>query len=391
MSSVALTDDLLAAKIVADPYPYFARLRTEDPVHWNRRYGVWVISRYDDVVMCFRDERLSADRVRPTLGDDPAFEILARWMVFTDPPDHTRLRRLVQGAFTARATEAWRRRIEEIVARLLAGFAGGDLLAGFARPLPAIVIAEMMGVPPEDHERFVAWSDEVSALVFGEVQVADRHERARRGMAELAAYFRRLVAEARGRDDLLGALARAGEAGDALTEEELIATCVLLLFAGHETTRNLIANGTLALLRHRGEMDRLRDDPSVEGSAVEELLRYDGPSKMMARVAAADVELRGRTIRAGDRVLLAQAAANRDPIRFSDPDRLDLGRPDNAHVAFGSGIHLCLGAPLARLEGRIAISALARLSPRLHLATERLEWHPSLLGRGLAALPVAIA
>jgi len=317
-------------------------------------------------------------------------------MLDRDPPDHTRLRSLVSKAFTPRVVEELRPHIQEIVDGLLARVedeSSMDLMEQFAYPLPVIVICEMLGVPVKDHERFKGWGLDIARgldaiLLPVDSEVAQRSMVSRRALAE---YFRGLIAERRAspRGDLLSALIAAEEAGDKLSEEELLATCILLLVAGHETTVNLIGNGTLALLRHPAELRRLREHPEIIGSAVEELLRYDGPVQRTARIPSADVTIAGRKISKGELVLPFIGAADRDPAQFADPDRLDLTRADNRHVAFGWGIHFCLGAPLARVEGQIAISALVRRLPKLALATDKPEYRQSLTLRGLKALPVS--
>jgi len=303
-------------------------------------------------------------------------------MLDRDPPDHTRLRSLVSKAFTPRVVEGLRPRIQQIVDGLIArAQAAGsmDLIEEFAYPIPVNVICEMMGVPVEDHERFKGWSLDIargldSVLLPPDSEVPRRSAAARHAISD---YFRQLIAARRAspRGDLLSALIAAEEAGDKLNEEELIATCILLLIAGHETTVNLIGNGVLALLRHPDELRRLRQAPALITSAVEELLRYD-------------VTFGGRTIRKGDMVMPFIGAADRDPAQFPDPDRLDLGRGDNRHIAFGWGIHFCLGAPLARVEGQIAIDTLVRRLPRLALVAEHAEYRQSLTLRGLKMLPV---
>ena len=401
---MAIDDDLLSPQAVADPYSYFAVLRTEDPVHWNERHGSWVLTRYDDVLAGFRDPRLSSDRVvraiesktsacdRDTL--EPTVRNLSRWMVFLDPPDHERLRGLVSRAFSPRAIQSLRTRIEHVVAELLDAADGGrmDVVGDFASVLPATVIAEMLGVPVADHERFKAWSDDIGDVVFGALGDAGRYKRAREGFVALDGYFRDLIGRYRRepQDNLITALVRAEQRGDVLTEDEVVSTCTLLLFAGHETTTDLLANGVLALLRHPDQMERLREEPWLVPSAVEEFLRYDGPSKLQVRRVVREVELRGKRLRPGDRVLLAQCAANRDPEVFHEPDRLDVARPDNRHVGFGYGIHFCLGASLARLEAQAAFDALVRL-PSLTLDTDSVRWRPELLSRTLVSLPVSIS
>jgi cytochrome P450 len=401
--------DLLAPELVADPYPALARLRAESPVCWNERHGAWLVTRFDDVSAGFRDPRLSSDRVgsflpeRPAARredpeDDPTARILSNWMEFKDPPDHTRLRRLVQKAFTPRTVESLRPRIEEIVEELLCDLAGAgraDFVRSFAYPLPATVIAEMLGVPVQDRDLFKGWSDDILGLVFG-AGASDRHARARRGFGELEAYIDERLRRARARtreqrsDDLLSALAAAEEQGDVLSRDEVIGTCVLLLFGGHETTTNLLGTSLWLLHRHPEVRERLQREPGLFPQAIEEFLRFDGPSKMMVRWPIEDLELRGRKIRRGERVFLMQNAANRDPEAFPEPDRLELARRANAHLGFGFGIHYCLGAPLARLEAQLALPALLRRFPELRVETDTPEWNPTLLSRGLRALPIVV-
>ena len=390
--------------LVADPHPYLHRLRAEDPVHWSEHHQAWLLTRYGDVAGAFLDLRLSSERVgsllpaAPTAEEretfDPVYRMLGNWMVFTDPPAHSRLRRLARAAFTGRTVERMRPVIQSVVDALITDLANQrrmDFVRGFAYPLPATVIAHLLGVPESDLGRFKQWSDDVAAIVFGASDRAARRDRAPRGLAALEQYFRALLGRYRSEpaDNLLSDLARAEEKGDVLSSDEVVATCVLLLFAGHDTTTNFLANGFFHLGRNPDQWQRLGRDGRLAASAVEELLRYDGPTKMQVRIAKEGVELGGKRIRTGQRLLLCQAAANRDPERFADPDRLDLGRRDNDHIAFGLGIHHCLGAPLARLEGQIAFAALAERLPGLRVV-ESPAWRPTILGRGLDALPVCV-
>jgi cytochrome P450 len=392
--------DLLAPDVVADPHPAFARLREEDPVHWSERHRAWVLTRYDDVSAFFRDLRLSSDRASPLArpredgvgGDDPVVSVLTRWMVFRDPPDHTRMRRALRPAFTPSAIEALRPTVERVVDELLDCLPQEfDFLAEFAVPLPAIVIAELLGIPREDHERFRTWSQGLATLVFAS-GLPDRHRRGRDALSALATYLGDQLAHRRAQPsgDLLGTLAVLQGAGE-LTGEEATANAVLLLFAGHETTTGLLANGLAALLARPDQLQRLRAERSLMPSAVEELLRYEGPSKLMPRWAMQDVELRGRRIACGDLVYLVQSAANRDPSHFADPDRLDLARDPNPHLGFGYGLHYCLGAPLARLETAIALSRLLDRRARIELAGDQPRWQPNLLGRVVEKLEVRFA
>jgi cytochrome P450 len=387
----------MAPEFLADPYPTYHRLRAEDPVHWSP-LGFWVLTRYDDVVAVLRDQRFAKEAmiaaVAARFGIAP--NTIGLSMLDRDPPDHTRLRGLVSKAFTPRVVERLRPRIQEIVDGLLArveGKGGMDLIEEFAYPIPVMVICELLGVPVEDHERFKTWSLDLargldSIMLPVDSEVAMRSGIARQG---LAAYFRDLIAKRRAapRNDLLSALIAAEEAGDKLSEDELLASCSLLLVAGHETTVNLIGNGTLALLRHPDQLRRLRDNPDLIASAVEELLRYDGPVQRTARMPSAEVTIGDKTIKPGEMVMPFIGAADRDPAQFPDPDRLDLARADNRHVAFGMGIHFCLGAPLARVEGQIALNTLVQRLPKLALATEQPEHRQSLTLRGLKSLSVA--
>jgi pimeloyl-[acyl-carrier protein] synthase len=384
-------------EFLADPYPTYHRLRTEDPVHLSP-LGFWVLARYEDVVAVLRDPRFAKEAVMAFVaarfGIAPGTIGLS--MLDRDPPDHTRLRSLVSKAFTPRVVERLRPRIQQIVEGLLARVEGAgsmDLIEEFAYPIPVTVICELLGVPVEDHEQFKEWSLDIARGLDAVMLPVDSEVARRSGVARhaLIGYFRGLIAERRAspRDDLLSALIAAEEAGDTLGEDELLATCILLLVAGHETTVNLIGNGTLALLRHPGELRRLRENPALITSAVEELLRYDGPVQRTARMPSDDVRIGGRTIAKGEMVMPFIGAADRDPAQFPDPDRLDITRSDNRHVAFGMGIHFCLGAPLARVEGQIAINVLVQRLPRLALATEKPEYRQSLTLRGLTALRVA--
>jgi cytochrome P450 len=384
-------------EFLADPYPTYHRLRAEDPVH-HSPLGFWVLTRYEDVSSVLRDPRFIKEPLAALVAARFGAEVprgVGLSMLDRDPPDHTRLRSLVSKAFTPRVVEGLRPRIQRIVDGLItrAEAAGSiDVIEEFAYPIPVNVICEMLGVPVADHERFKGWSLDIargldSIWLPPDSEVPRRSAAARHAISD---YFRGLIAERRAapRGDLLSALIAAEEAGDKLNEEELLATCILLLIAGHETTVNLIGNGVLALLRHPAELSRLRETPGLITSAVEELLRYDGPVQRTARVAGADATIGGRTIAKGDMVMPFIGAADRDPAQFPDPDRLDLSRSDNRHIAFGWGIHFCLGAPLARVEGQIAIDALVRRLPGLELVNHEPEYRQSLTLRGLKTLPV---
>jgi cytochrome P450 len=385
-------------EFVADPYPTYRRLRAEDPVH-HSPLGFWVLTRYADVMGMLRDPRLIKEPIAAFVAARFGMAVppgLGLSMLDRDPPDHTRLRGLVSKAFTPKALESLRPHIQQIVDGLLAQVEGRgemDLIEEFAYPLPVVVICEMLGVPVADQERFKGWGLDI-ARGLDAIMLPPDSEVAKRSVAgrhALSGYFRELIAERRAspRDDMLSALIAAEEAGDKLNEDELLATCTLLLVAGHETTVNLIGNGTLALLRHPDQLRRLRESRGLIGSAVEELLRYDGPVQRTARIPSEDVTIGGQTIPKGEMVMPFLGAADRDPAQFPDPDRLDIARADNRHIAFGMGIHFCLGAPLARMEGQIAINTLVKRLPKLAVATDRPEFRQSLTLRGLKSLPVA--
>ena len=392
-------------EIMADPYPAFARLRAEDPVHWSPVLRGWLLTRYRDVRPALTDPRLSADRITPFMENLPDAErralsglerLLTRWAVFVDPPDHTRLRGLMNKAFTPRAIDALNARIGAIVDRLIDGFVAQgevDLIADFAYPLPATVIAGILGLPDGDIVKFKDWSDDLAAFVGGAQAMPDKYDRAARGIAEMDAYFREIVRARRNaapRADVIGGLIAAEESGRALSEDELVATSVLVLFAGHETTTNLIANGMIGLLRHPEAMARLRNEPGLMEGAVEEMLRYDGPAATVTRVAKDDIEIGGRRIAKGDRLFLGLNAANRDPDRFANPDRFDPAREDNRHLAFGYGPHFCIGAPLARLEARLAFDRLLARFHGIALTSNRIEWVDNLVLRGVKSLTLGL-
>jgi pimeloyl-[acyl-carrier protein] synthase len=400
-----MTDEVLfnpfAPEFHEDPYPAYRLLRERDPVH-QMPMGAWVLTRYDDVAAALRDSRLgragSEVMLAAVYGAGNEDIPMPPSMLFRDPPDHTRLRSLVSRAFTPRVVEGLRARIGEIVDHLLDRSQERgrmDVIADLAYPLPVTVISEMLGVDPGDHEAIKQWSADIARGLDALVMPSDPDlvQRASRGRRELGEYFRRLIPERRRqpRQDLLTLLIAAEEQGDRLTEGELLSTCVLLYVAGHETTVNLIGNGLYALLRHPAELGRLRVQPDLLPAAVEELLRYDAPVQRTVRIAHEDVELGGRHIDKGSLIVPVMGAANRDPAHFPDPDRLDIGRRENRHVAFGYGIHFCLGAPLARLEGQIVLAHLLRRFPQLALLTERPPWRRSFTLRGLQALPVSCA
>ncbi|MEV7864020.1 cytochrome P450 [Streptomyces hirsutus] len=393
-----ITASMRTPEFLRDPYPLYARMRRECPVHRSPQ-GIWYITRYVDVEAALGDLRLSNDRERMTRAltarDGRLRNLgrltgrLGRVMTNTDPPDHARLRKLVNKAFTARRVEALRDHIQTIVddliERAVAAGPPTDLIQAVAEPLPHTVTCELFGIPAADRTRVTSWFDRLGRL-------GDDIDAAEAAVDQFEGYLMRLVSERRAEpgDDLISALVARQAGGDHLTDEELLSTCFMLITAGDETSTHLVGNGVLALLRHPGELVRLRDRPDLIRSAVEELIRYDTPTQAIIRVVAEDVPLGGRVLRAGDLVYLVLASANRDPERFPDPDRLDLGRTGNRHLAFGNGPHFCLGAPLARLQAELTIGTLLRRLPHLSLEDSRLlEWHTNPLQRRLRTLPVS--
>ena len=385
-----------------DPYPVYARLREENPVHPSALGGL-VVTRHADCLHVLRHPAASSDernsdlfRALQEAGEVDEELVDARPFLFLDPPDHTRLRRLVTKAFTPRTIERLRPRVQELVDDLLdarAGTGSIELVEDFAYLVPVQIISELLGVPPEDHERFKGWSRDLARGLDPDfILPPEVVEKRKQAIDAFSAYFLELIAERRRapQDDLLSALVAAEDAGDRLTERELLSTCTLLLVAGHETTVNLIANGTLALLRHPDELGRLRDDPSIARTAVEELLRFDPPVQLTARVALEDMEIGGQTLAKGTSAILLLGSANRDEAAFAEPDQLDVGRTDNHHLAFGFGTHFCLGAPLARLEGEVALTTLVRRFPDLALATDTPRYKENLVLRGLEELPLSL-
>ncbi len=388
-----------------DPYSVYARLRSESPV-LQTEFGAVVFSRYADIIEILRDPRSSSDgrnsnefkeaikqgliKEDEALLEEPSF-------LFRDPPDHTRLRGLVNKAFTPRTVEKLRPRIQSIVDGLVDEFMKKDsfeVIEDIAYPLPVAVICEMLGVPVEDHVQFREWSrnaarslDPVEALPPD--VVAEREET----FANFEVYFTNLVAERRvePQDDLISALIAAEDQGNKLSENELIGTCSLLLVAGHETTVNLIGNGMLALLRHPEQLAKLQADSALAQSAVEEVLRYDPPVQFTGRIAKEDMEIGGAMMKKGQQSILLIASANRDAAQFPDPDTFDITREDNQNIAFSYGIHFCVGAPLARVEGQIALETMARRVKDMKLLVDEPEYKENIVLRGLAALPVGFS
>lgn len=392
---------LLDPDVLANPYPLFARIRAADPVHWDVFLHSWVVTRYEDVLHVLR--KFSADRT-PTPKQlnlmglaqmGPIADLMVKQMLFLDPPSHTRIRSLASFAFMPVRVAILRKRIEDIADTLLQRvIASGemDVIADFASPLPAIITAAMLGVPVEDHEQLKSWSADFAEMLGNFQHNPDRIPAILKTVEDMTAYFQQRVREQRvsPQDGLVHSLLTAEVDGDRLSEEEVIANCIITMVGGQETTTNLIGNGILTLLRNPEELECLRNNPSLLPSAVEELLRFEPPSQHTARIAPANVEMGGRMIEKGQAVIAVMAAANRDPDRFPEPDRLDLARADNRHLAFGWASHFCFGAPLARLEGQIAFERLISLH-NLALKPLPLTWRSNLGLRGLSALPVSFA
>ena len=415
--------------ILANPYALFDRMRTEDPVHWSPRLKSWVLTRYDDIKrVCLEPARMSSDRLRPFFASIPSEEAkkigdimryLSLWMVFKDAPEHTRLRRLTSKVFHNKSMQAMRPQIEDITQWLIGRIGDRDefdFISEFAGPLPCLVIMAMLGVPREDLAAVKRMSDEIALFIGSSRTSAEKYDTAEAATHEMAEYFRRHLALRRTdpRDDLMTELARLDDNGDTLSEDELIATCILLLFAGHETTTNHIANGMLSLTRFPAEQHKLRErtgglNPSAHpagnpaanranpaaqakfaAAAVEELLRYEGPSGAQVRIVAQSHELRGKPLKEGERVFMMLNAANRDPEAYAQPNVLDLERDGVPHLTFGFGLHICLGFPLARLEGQIAFPALLKAFTSVETIGPEPEWNNSLVFRGMKALPVRV-
>ena len=393
---------LLEPEILANPYPLYNKLRTEDPVHWDRFLQTWVVTRYADVVNVLHS--FSADRT-PTPEQltamglsalNPIAKVMVKQMLFMDAPMHTRLRDLASAAFTPAKVEVLRGHIQEIANDLLDRVQTRgrmDVIAEFAAPLPAIVTAEMLGVPTEDHADLKKWSADFAEMLGNFQHNPDRIHRVLESTNNLTTYFQKAINRMREhpREGLIHSLMTAELNGDRLTDEEIVANCIVTMVGGQETTTNLIGNGLLTLMRNPEKLVQLRDNSRLIPSAVEELLRYESPSQHTGRIAREDVQIGDKQIRKGQAVMAVMAAANRDPERFSDPDQLILDRADNKHLAFGWSSHFCFGAPLARMEGQIAFETILRRLPTLDLVPGRLTWRNNSGLRGLIALPVTFS
>ena len=390
--------------VLADPFPLYGRLRDEDPVHWSPALKAWVLTRYDDVKRVCLDSEMSSDRLRPFFAKLPPSEAaqiteviryLTLWMVFRDPPEHTRLRHLAARVFNVRSIHAFRPNIEALTAWLLERIGDReafDFISEFAGPLPALVIMDMLGVPRAELGQVKRLSDEMALFIGSTRDSPEKYARAEAATRDMAALFRELIRARRQapRADLLTELIQAEEDGQRLSEDELVATCIILLFAGHETTTHHIANGLSALLRFPGELRRLREQPGLAPAAVEELLRFDGPIGALVRIVREEQELHGKKLEPGQRVFLLMNAANRDPRAYAKPDVVEIGRSGPPHLTFGFGAHLCLGFPLARLEGQIALPAVLSRWNSIEIEGRLPEWLDSMVLRGMKALPLQV-
>ncbi len=396
------TYHLLAPEVTENPYPIYRDMREHDPVYWDVSLDRWFLTRYADVQTLLNHPQARAEKFKidssslpPEVQGDVGmlYRLLSQQMLFRDPPEQTRLRGLAAKSFTPRVIETIRTRIHQITHELLDQVqAQGqmELMSDFAFHLPAIVIAELLGVPPGDRDRFKIWSDDLITFLGTFYTTWEEIAVIGASLKGLVLYLQGIVDEARlnPQDNLLGALVLAEEQGDRLNAEELLANVVLLLAAGHETTTNLIGNGMLALLQNRDQWEKLKSDPSLLPGTVEELLRYDSPVQIAVRYAGTDMEIGGTQIASGQIVQAYLGAANRDPLVFASPDRLDITRQGTRHLSFGYGPHYCLGAALARMEAQIAIGALMERMPNMQLASEDLHWKVNFAIRGLEALPV---
>jgi len=392
---------LLDQEVLADPYPLYRRLRTEDPVHWDPFLHAWVVTQYADVVTVlyrFSASRTPAPEQLAAMGLEtltPLARVLVKQMLFLDGEAHGRMRGLAAHAFTPRRVAVLREHIEDITSRLLDAAAqrgSMDVVADLGAPLPAIVTAEMLGVPSEDHAQLKNWSADFAEVLGNFQHNPDHAARMLRTTNAMSEYFRDRIREQRRqpREGLINALLTAEIDGDRLSEEEIVSNCIITMVGGQETTTNLIGNGVLALLRHPDQLARLRADLSLVPSAVEELLRFEPPTQHTARLAPEDLTMGGRLLKKRQAVIAVIGAANRDPERFADPDRLDVGRADNRHLAFGWGPHFCFGAPLARIEGQTAFAMLLARFSHIELEPGPLVWRQNLALRGLERLPVRL-
>jgi cytochrome P450 len=399
--STGVSYNLLSPKVYADPYPVYRQMRAKDPVHWSELARAWFLTRYADVALILKDGRFSVEGTQQKSNErmgvkldenSPLRRINRRWMLFVDPPDHTRLRGLVNRALTPKAVEALRPRIQQLVDGLLDSVADKgemEVVHDLGDPLPARVLSQLLGFPDEDSALLKPWAD-VVGMGIDPILRPEVISRINDVILEAGDYFERQIEERRRRpgEDLLSSLIAAEEDGERLTSDELMSTLFLFLAAGTETTTNLTCNGIYTILCHPDQLSRLRQDPALLETAIEEFLRYETPVQVTGRVAKEDIEVGGKIIRRGHPVGLLLGAANRDPEQFTDPDQLDIGRAANRHDAFSFGPHFCVGAPLGRMEASIAIGTVLQRFPNLKLVSEKAEWRTTMNNRGLQTLPV---
>jgi cytochrome P450 len=395
------------ADFIANPYRMYSLLRAMAPLLWTDKFrsGAWVVSRHADVLAGLHDARLSSRRSHNLTAALPADvqgefvtfnRIFSRWMLFLDPPEHSRLRKLLNKEFTPNMIQRMRPRIQQVVDSLLDDVVGKseiEFMTEFANPLPVRVIAEMLGIPGEDQSEFQIWSDDLASFFGNPAATVEMGHRAQNSLVSLTEYFRALLPERREHkgDDLVSLLLRVEEEGEALTNEELLAQCTLLLVAGHETTRNLIGNGMLALLQHPEQLAKLKDDSALITSAVREFARFDSPVQFSGRAAAEDFTWHGKEIKKGQTVILLLGSANHDPEKFTDPDTLDISRDEGVSLSFGHGTHFCIGAALANAEAEIAFSTLLKRTSNLRLLDDVPAWRLNMSFRGLSRLPLALS
>ncbi|BCL81642.1 cytochrome P-450 like protein [Ktedonobacteria bacterium brp13] len=390
---------LLDPQVLGNPYPLYQRLRTEDPVHWDHFLHAWVVTRYDDVRTVFQQfsaDRAFTDEQLSTMGLEklaPLARVMVKQMIFMDPPQHTRIRSLASKAFTPRRVELLRSHIQEICDDLLDAVQSKgsmDVITDLAYPLPAIVTAEMLGVPTSDWRQLTAWSADFAQILGNFQHNPDFAEQALKSVEEMLEYFGAHVKDQHEhpREGLISAFISAELDGDHLSDDEIVVNTIITMVGGQETTTNLIGNGLLTLLRNLEQLEKLKTDLTLVPSAVEEMLRYESPSQHTARLAPDDIELGGKQIKKRQAVIAVMGAANRDPERFEDPDRFDITRTDNRHMAFAWGNHFCFGAPLARIEGQIVFDTVFRRMPDLQLVPEPIQWRDNLGLRGIKSLPV---
>lgn len=398
-----VNDDLLDADTVQNPSPYYQLMREHHPVYWNERWRGWVLSRYDDVYGALHSSTMLADRITPYFFERISeqerlrfaftYEVLHSFVVFVDPPRHTHLRRIFSRAFTPKSVLTMKGVVEQLVKEFLDGWEGRssiDLVSEFAYPFPANVIATIIGVPREDLHRFHGWADALTTLLLAGVGDDQRLERCQEALIDFKAYLRGLYDERlrQPRNDMMSWLMEVQLADPTLTPDDVLHSCILLVNAGHETTQDLICNTLTTLLQQPDQLQLLRGNPALMKTAIEEGLRFNGPLKGTMRVVGEDQLLRDQPVKKGDRVLLLLGSANRDPEKFVDPERFDVGRNPNPHLSFSHGIHFCLGAPLARMEMEIGFAELLRRFPKMSLGSE-VRWDPRILGRSIEA-PISI-